>query len=221
MTDAQARQQIELYLNWNSFPALSVTEVDFLLLDARRPDQDKTVPDRYLTWRPSFAYALGTLIVPDPRDGFYYEATVAGTSGATQPTFPTVIDATVVDGGVTWKNKGSAPWVPTYSTAYAIYRGWNLKSAKVVAAVDVEESDQSLKRSQIFKACQEIAKVWGRVAGRDSNITLKGSLVGRNSVFPLTNGSCDCDLLESLTGVRILDLSGWAIPGRVHWQDDF
>lgn len=48
------------------------------------------------------AYALNAAIVPATSNGFYYRATTAGTSGASIPTYPTTIGATVVDGTVTW-----------------------------------------------------------------------------------------------------------------------
>jgi hypothetical protein len=52
------------------------------------------------------AYALGELVTPATPNGFFYVATVGGTSGGTVPVFPTTIGATVVDGTVTWTNAG-------------------------------------------------------------------------------------------------------------------
>lgn len=42
-------------------------------------------------------------VVPTTYNGFLYECTVSGTSGATEPTWPTSFGATVTDGGATWK----------------------------------------------------------------------------------------------------------------------
>lgn len=56
-------------------------------------------------WAASTAYALGDFVRPTSiADGslFVYECTVAGTSGTTEPTWPTVDGQTVVDGSVTW-----------------------------------------------------------------------------------------------------------------------
>jgi hypothetical protein len=58
--------------------------------------------DDQTAWVASTAYSLGDIVVPLVDNGFYYRATVAGTSGATEPTFPTTIGITVVDFGVTW-----------------------------------------------------------------------------------------------------------------------
>jgi len=50
-------------------------------------------------WITVTAYALGYSICPN---SYRYEATTAGTSGASEPTWPTTIGSTVVDGTVTW-----------------------------------------------------------------------------------------------------------------------
>lgn len=49
-------------------------------------------------------YGVGQKVVPIALNGFVYEATVAGTTHATnQPTWPTTIGGTVTDGTVTWR----------------------------------------------------------------------------------------------------------------------
>jgi formate dehydrogenase major subunit len=54
-------------------------------------------------WQASYSFVLGDIVRPTTATGYHYECTVAGTSGSTEPTWPTVKDSTVVDGTVTWK----------------------------------------------------------------------------------------------------------------------
>lgn len=49
----------------------------------------------------STAYALGAIIRPASANGYLYQVSVAGTSGGSLPTFPTVIGTTVADGTAT------------------------------------------------------------------------------------------------------------------------
>lgn len=51
----------------------------------------------------STAYGVGQQVVPTTLNGYVYEATVAGTSGGSAPTYSTTIGATFADGTVTWR----------------------------------------------------------------------------------------------------------------------
>jgi len=53
-------------------------------------------------WVASTAYAVGSAVRPTVRNGFAYEVTTAGSTAATEPTWPTTAGATVVNGGVTF-----------------------------------------------------------------------------------------------------------------------
>lgn len=53
-------------------------------------------------WAASTAYTVDDVVRPTTGNGFLYRAAVAGTSSGTQPTWPTVIGANVVDNTVTW-----------------------------------------------------------------------------------------------------------------------
>lgn len=58
------------------------------------------------TWEATTAAALGTLKKPTVSNGHYYRATTGGTTGGTQPTWPTTTGATVTDGTVVWTEAG-------------------------------------------------------------------------------------------------------------------
>ena len=59
-------------------------------------------------WAPEVAYVAQSAVVADVDTGFYYVAIKGGTSGASEPAFPTTIGLTVVDSGVTWLCAGSS-----------------------------------------------------------------------------------------------------------------
>lgn len=54
----------------------------------------------------STAYTLGKVVRPATSNGFLYRASIAGTTGSSLPTYPTVIGTSVVDGSVTWTCMG-------------------------------------------------------------------------------------------------------------------
>ncbi len=69
-------------------------------------------------WQPAHAYAIGALVQPRTPNGHYYRATIAGTSGATDPAWPTG-GGTVGDGPGTlvWQDQGAVPQGQTFTSA--------------------------------------------------------------------------------------------------------
>ena len=53
-------------------------------------------------WVLSTSYTTSQSVRPTVPNGFVYNCTQSGISGTSQPTWPTTIGATVIDGGVTW-----------------------------------------------------------------------------------------------------------------------
>jgi lambda family phage minor tail protein L len=58
----------------------------------------------YAAWQASTSYAVGAIVraTTTQASGLVFRCTVAGTSGSTQPAWPTDIGSTIADGGVTW-----------------------------------------------------------------------------------------------------------------------
>ena len=56
------------------------------------------------TWPTSTAVTLGQLIQPTSPNGWVYKCTTAGTTSGTQPTWPTSLNSTVIDGTAVWTN---------------------------------------------------------------------------------------------------------------------
>lgn len=59
-------------------------------------------------WQSETTYTTGDAVKPttENENGHYYEATADGTSGTSEPDWPTNDGATVTDGGVTWEETG-------------------------------------------------------------------------------------------------------------------
>ena len=92
--------------------------------------------DRPLAWAAAKAYALKQFIRVEAGTDFIYECTVAGTSDASEPTWPEVADETVEDNDVTW-------------TARAVTQGRAHYSAMIVnsrpfAIIDLAVSESHL-----------------------------------------------------------------------------
>jgi hypothetical protein len=61
-----------------------------------------TAPD----WAATTAKTAGALVKPTVSNGHYYRCTTGGTTGSSQPTWPTTPGATVTDGTVVWTEAG-------------------------------------------------------------------------------------------------------------------
>ena len=57
-------------------------------------------------WTAETAYSVGDIVRPTVGNGHVYRCTAAGTTGASEPTWPTDIGATVEDGTATWAECG-------------------------------------------------------------------------------------------------------------------
>lgn len=53
-------------------------------------------------WKASSAVVTGKICTPTVANGFYYEVTAVGTTGTSEPSWPTSAGTTQGDGGVTW-----------------------------------------------------------------------------------------------------------------------
>lgn len=243
MTVAEARAELEMFTRASSFPTLTSDEIDLLLKQAKRASmpfaagvntgqplnngimivskQGTVPPDSFADWEATTVYVAGDQVVPTVRNGHFYEVTVGGTSGSSEPTFPTDDGDTVTDGSVTWQEAGAALWIPTFVLPPSISKGWKLKAAKVSGAYDFKTDDQQFSRSQMFKQLMEMAAQWAQYG--QGTIELQGSIRERrgSGVFPVGNNDWlwndDDEPLSSTEGFAVRNIGG----GRTVWTDDY
>ncbi|MCR6700848.1 MAG: hypothetical protein NVV68_06750 [Dokdonella sp.] len=62
------------------------------------------------SWEPETAYEADAMREPTVPNGYRYAAQAGGESDDTEPTWPTAVGDTVIDGDITWECIGEAPW---------------------------------------------------------------------------------------------------------------
>lgn len=66
-------------------------------------------PFTHDSWQASHSYSEDDYIIPTSPNGYYYRCITAGTSGSSEPSWPTTLNDTVSDGTVTWRCESSNP----------------------------------------------------------------------------------------------------------------
>lgn len=80
--------------------------------------------DSYFTipeWGQEEVAVAGDLIRPKDETAFYYQCTVGGTTGTSEPTWPTTAGGTVVDGSVTWQRVAALNTLRRYPVPLGAY----------------------------------------------------------------------------------------------------
>jgi len=135
----------------------------------------------FKAWAASTPYLLGDSVMPTTPNGYYYTVTTAGTSGTTQPVWPTTKGSTVTDGTVVWTNEGpTSPdheyeFVDSTPTVSDIYFN-NIFSASGTQAANTENAGSNANTP----AC-----VGATGAGCWHTIAISGERNGGTSYFAL------------------------------------
>ena len=156
MTRAEAIAQVSLFVDAQSYPQMSTTDIGSIL-DSY---------SRFTTWAVSTVYSVGDRVVPTTPNGRVYECRVAGTSGTTQPDYP-VYPAyqfqgfSVEDGAsnprLTWVDMGPAN-IERYDVRTATRQGWLIKASRCASDIDAKEGTSDVKLSQLKAHCLSMAE---------------------------------------------------------------
>lgn len=181
MDYATVRAQVVTLAATAIAPTLTDAEIEQALYAARRKDANGYVA--YDAWAALTVYAVGaawyrdadglpapgaTIRVPTVNNGHLYAATTGGTSGATEPTWPTASGGTVTDGSVVWTERGAYYWTPTYALKQAVGTAWLIKAGKLATQYEVSVgSGKTFKRDQQWRHCMDMAASYGVGGGSD------------------------------------------------------
>lgn len=160
MNEAEARQRLSDLVAATVFPTLSADQLNRLLRQARRIDNDNYLPSNEPEWLPEFEYGEGYSVTPTAPNGHIYVVTVAGTSGTTEPTWPTGSEETVTQDGVEYTEFGASLWTPTYDFYRAAAEGWDIKAGMVSNRHAFASNQGQYNPEQLFQHCQEMARMY-------------------------------------------------------------
>lgn len=198
MTEAELRTTIKALVNADSAPVLSSAEIDVLVRQSYLVDKNRKTPDIAFERVGNTVYAVGQRMVPMNRNGHTYVCTTAGTTAATEPTFPGTSEEIVTDGTVEWTEAGLASWVPTYDQFAAIGDGWEMKAAKLVGNYQFASDGQTFNRQQVYDHCMEMASSWKR--RKNGSVSIISS-VRKRGLFP--------DAFTAQLPEQVIENLGW------------
>jgi hypothetical protein len=156
MTRAEAIAQVSLFVDAQSYPQMSTTDIGSILDGL----------SRFSTWTASTAYAVGDRVVPVTPNGRVYECRVAGTSATTEPDYPAYpayqfqgfsIEDGSSDPVLTWVDQGPVQ-VERYDVRSATRQAWLIKASRCASDIDAKEGTSDVKLSQLKAHCIEMAE---------------------------------------------------------------
>lgn len=173
MNVTEARQRLERMLAQSAAddPALylgAADIADLLRLSAVADPYGIPSSYQYPEWQASHAYVAGDVVrATGYPAGLYFVAGDPGTSGATEPTWPTTAGGTVADGTVAAWTAYADTWAPTWDLNRGAAEGWLRKAGLVSARYDFSEAEsQSFKRSQVYDHCMKQHRLYkSRIVG--------------------------------------------------------
>lgn len=171
MTEAEALQLLSGLVAPGDWPELDTDDLIESLQRARRPDAAGNDPRNTTSaavWQPGTTYVLFDHVRPTAGTGRFLRCVRAGTSAATEPTWPSLTTTSgvlVTDGAGTlrWETCGTT-WRPTWALDAAAADCWRRKAAKAAGAFSFTADGHTFQRQQVAANCLRMAAVHARRA---------------------------------------------------------
>ena len=156
LTRLQAIKELSDLCQATLFPELETNQL------ARLIDQHV----RFNTWTASYAYKVGDIVIPTTPNGRMYLCIIAGTSGATEPSFPQIgyaVGQSISDGpipvdsfGLTWQDAGYVQ-VEKYDVRAATKQAWLLKASIAANLANTDDGKMKIQLHTIQENCIQMA----------------------------------------------------------------
>jgi hypothetical protein len=158
MTESEAVARLRTMCAPSSWPTISDPLLTQFVQDAAAPSR----------WAAGTAYTYGQYVKTST--GRVQRCIVAGTSGATEPTWPSQIgtayrhtlrgqqtEDTLADGELRWEDVGEAP-AADYDLRAAARLAWEYKASESAGTPDSADRDVKIQASQVHENCLRQAR---------------------------------------------------------------
>jgi len=150
LTLADAREAVKTNCQAALDPVLTDAEVEAIL----------TATVRGAAWAAGTAHAVGAVVLPTTATGRAYRVVTGGTSGASEPTWPTASFAVVTSGTVTYQEAGPTDG-ERYDVRRATWEAYQLKLAKIAGtAVNLSTPGGTIALQQMSENLERRARRW-------------------------------------------------------------
>lgn len=151
MGQSAARTIVKRDAGATAVPTVTDAEVDAILTETAYA----------VAWSSAQTYEFGQRIMPITRNGRIYQVVKGGTSGTTEPSWPTGLLSRVEATGGTAIFEVAAPDVGNvWDLRAATHRVWLLKAAKASELSHFAEDGQSFDPQQVYDHCVAMAQRW-------------------------------------------------------------
>jgi len=152
LTKQQAVDKLASMCQADIFPVLNVDILNEII------DENT----RSTSWTALLYYSYGSIVQPTVPNGRFYRVIVPGTSGATEPNFPTqgYTGQVVADvGDLLFVDYGPAQ-EEIYDVRSAARACWIRKAGIVANLTDVEDGENKLNLSKVYEQCIKMSNLF-------------------------------------------------------------